>query len=166
MPIQISRLTLNIAALSARLLEEQEVFPRARITAQTIAEALPGSAVIVYTLAALAEGDVWTVMATAGEAAMPEATIPLQTGTLGILARGLKPLLFDGNNLSREEYAHVNVRRTLRSLSYLPLTQGDKLIGAIEILSFEDKLSAVHMNDLGAVAEVASGALHGAQIYP
>ena len=50
MPIQISRLTLNIAALSARLLEEQEVFPRARITAQTIAEALPGSAVNTITL--------------------------------------------------------------------------------------------------------------------
>src|ERR1700731_4477292 len=165
MPIQSSGLTLNIAALSARLLEEHEVFPRARITAQTIAEALPGSAVNVYAIAALAEGDLWTVMATAGEAAVPEETIPLQTGTLGTLARELKPLLFEGNDLSREQYAHVNVRRTLRSLSYLPLTQNEELIGAIEILSFEDNLRAVHMNDLGAVAEVAGAALYGAQIY-
>ncbi len=165
MPIQISRLTLNIAALSARLLEEHEVTPRARITAQTLAEALPGSAVNVYAITALAEGNVWTVMATAGEAAKPEAAVPLQTGTLGILARERKPLLFDGNNLSREEYAHVNLRRTLRSLSYLPLTQREALIGAIEILSFEDKLSAEHVNSLGAVAEVASAALYGAQIY-
>src|SRR6202011_5375294 len=136
MPIQISRLTLNIAALSARLLGEHEVFPRAQITAQTIAEVLPGSAVNVYAMAALAEGDAWTVLATAGEAAVPEATIPLQTGTLGILARELTPLLFEGNDLSREQYAHVNVRRTLRSLSYLPLTQNVELIGSIEILSF------------------------------
>src|SRR3984893_3584774 len=156
MPIQSSGLTLNIAAFSARLLEEQEVFPRARITAQTIAEALPGSAVNVYAIATLAEGDAWTIMATAGEAAVPEATIPLQTGTLGTLARELKPLLFEGDDLSREEYAHVNVRRTLRSLSYLPLTQHGELIGAIEILSFEDKLRAVHLNDLAAVAEVAN----------
>src|ERR1700730_7121273 len=165
MPIQSSGLTLNIAAFSARLLEEHEVLPRARITAQTIAEALPGSAVNVYAIAGLAEGEVWTVMATAGEAAVPEATIPLQTGTLGILARELKPLLFEGDDLSREEYAHVNVRRTLRSLSYLPLTQHGELIGAIEILSFEDNLRAVHMNDLGAVAEVASAALDGGQFY-
>jgi RND family efflux transporter MFP subunit len=165
MPIQSSGLTLNIAALSARLLEEHEVFPRTRITAQTIAEALPGSAVNIYAVTALAEGNVWTAMASAGEAAVPEATIPLGSGTLGILTRELKPVLFEGNNLSREEYAHVNVRRTLRSLAYLPLTQNEELIGAIEIFSFEDKLSAVHMNGLGAVAEVAGGALHGAQIY-
>ena len=88
MPIQSSGLTLNIAAFSARLLEEHEVFPRARITAQTIAEALPGSAVNVYAIADLAEGDVWTVIATAGQAAVPEATIPLQAGTLGILVHG------------------------------------------------------------------------------
>lgn len=165
MPIQISRLTFNIAALSARLLEEQEVFPRARITAQIIAEALPGSAVNVYANTPLADGDAWTVIATAGEDAAPEATIPLQTGTLGILARGLKPLLFEGKALSREEYAHVNVRRTLHSLTYLPLIQREELIGAIEILSFENKLNDAHMNALGAVAEVASGALYGAQIY-
>jgi RND family efflux transporter MFP subunit len=165
MPIQISRLTLNIAALSARLLEEQEVFPRARITAQTIAEALPGSAVNVYTTTPLADGDAWTVVASAGEDAAPEAAIPLQTGTLGTLARELKPLLFEGNALSREEYAHVNVRRTLHSLTYLPLIQREELIGAIEILSFENKLNDAQVNALGAVAEVASGALYGAQIY-
>jgi RND family efflux transporter MFP subunit len=165
MPIQISRLTLNIAALSARLLEEQEVFPRARIIAQTIAEALPGSAVNVYTTTPLADGDAWTVMATAGEDATAETAIPLQTGTLGILARELKPLLFEGNALSREEYAHVNVRRTLHSLTYLPLIQREELIGAIEILSFENKLNDAHVNALSAVAEVASGALYGAQIY-
>ncbi len=165
MPIQVSRLTLNIAALSARLLEAQEVFPRARITAQTIAEALPGSAVNVYATTPLADGDVWTVIATAGEEAVPEAAIPLHTGTLGILARELKPLLFEGNALSREEYAHVNVRRTLHSLTYLPLIHREELIGAIEILSFENKLNDAHMNALGAVAEVAGGALYGAQIY-
>jgi len=165
MPIQISRPTFNIAALSARLLEAQEVFPRARITAQTIAEALPGSAVNVYATTPLADGDAWTVIATAGEDAAPEAAIPLQTGTLGILARELKPLLFEGNALSREEYAHVNVRRTLHSLTYLPLIQREELIGAIEILSFENKLNDAHMNALGAVAEVTSGALYGAQIY-
>src|SRR6202022_5130824 len=101
----------------ARLLEEQVVFPRARNTAQTIAATLPGSAVNVYTTTPLADGDAWTVIATAGENAVPEAAIPLHTGTLGILARELKPLLFEGNALSREEYAHVNVRRTLHSLT-------------------------------------------------
>lgn len=165
MAIQSSGLSLNMAALSARLLEEREASPRARITAQIIAEALPGSAVNVYAVAPLPEGDVWAVMATAGEAAAPEATIPLQTGTLGILVRDPKPLLFEGRSLSREEYAHVNVRRTLHSLSYLPLIRNDALIGAIEILSFENKLSQTQMHDLGVAAAVFGAALYGAQVY-
>ena len=67
MAIQSSGLSLSMAALSARLLEEREVLPRARITAQILADALPGSAVNVYAVTPLPDGDVWTVMATAGE---------------------------------------------------------------------------------------------------
>ena len=164
MPIQSLGLTLNIAVLSARLLEEHEVSPRARVAAQMIAETLPGSAVNIY-LTTLADDHSWSVIATAGEGGVPEALIPLQTGTLGILARELKPLVFEGSTLIREEYAHVNVRRTLHSLSYLPITQSGELIGAIEILSFENKLSEAQLNALSAVAEVASAALYAAQIY-
>ncbi len=165
MPIQSSGLTLDIAALSAQLLEKHEVFPRAQVTAQTIAEALPGSGVNVYGTAPLDEGEAWTVLATAGEAAAPEASIPLQTGTLGILAQELKPLLFEADTLSREDYAHLNIRRTLHSLAYLPLTQDGALTGAIEILSFENKLSESHLKSLDVVSEVVSSALFGAQVY-
>jgi RND family efflux transporter MFP subunit len=165
MPIQSSRLALNIAALSARLLEQQEVSPRSRIMAHTIAEAFPGTAVNVYVTVFLADGDAWTAIASAGEVAVPEATIPLQSGTLGILAKELKPLLFEGTALSREEFAHVNVRRTLHSLSYLPLIQDEVLVGAIEILSFENPLSEEQLKSLDGVAEVASAALHAAQTY-
>jgi len=165
MPIQSSGLTLNIAALSARLLAELEVVPRVRVVAQAIADVLPGSAVNLYAVAALEDGNGWTVLAMAGEGALPEATIPLDAGTLGTLARELKPLLFEGNVLSREEYAHVNVRRTLRSLSYLPLMRDEELIGAIEILSFENRLTEAQLGALSEVAEVAGGALYGAQVY-
>jgi RND family efflux transporter MFP subunit len=165
MPTQSSELTLNIAAFSARLLEEQEVLPRARILAETIAQALPGTAVNIYLTAPLAEGDAWAVTASAGEDAPPEAAIPLKSGMLGILARELKPQLFDGSTLSREEYAHLNVRRTLLSLAYVALIQHEDLIGAIEIISFENRLSKVQLNALSPVAEVASAAIYGAQIY-
>jgi GAF domain-containing protein len=165
MPIQSSGLALNIATFSARLLEQREVSPRSRIVAQAISDAFPGTAINVYVTASLADGDAWTAIASAGEAAIPEARIPLQSGTLGILAKEPKPLLFEGATLSREEYAHVNVRRTLHSLSYLPLIQDELLVGAIEILSFESTLSEEQLESLVAVAEVASAALHAAQTY-
>jgi RND family efflux transporter MFP subunit len=165
MPIQTSGLALNVAALSARLLEEFEVQPRARITAQSIAEALPGSSVNVYATAALTNSNGWTLLARVGEAAIPEAAIPFEAGTLGVLARELTPLTFEGKTLVREEYAHVNVRRTLLSLSYLPLLQDESLIGAIEILNFENRMIQSQLDALGPTAEVASAALYGAHIY-
>jgi len=165
MPIQSSGLTLNIAALSARLLAELELIPRVRVVAQAIADVLPGSAISIYATSARDDGDTWRVLVTAGEGAMPETAIPLDAGTLGVLARERKPMLFEGKALSREEYAHVNVRRTLHSLAYLPLTQDEELIGAIEILSFESKLTEVQLNALAEVGEMAGGALYGAQIY-
>jgi len=165
MPIQSSGVKLQIPALSARLLGQQEVKPRARMIALSVTEALPGSAVNVYGILTAAEGDVWTVLASAGDVVLPEPTIPLSTGTLGILASELKPIRFEGNNLIREEFAHLHVRRTLRSLSYLPLVQEETFMGAIEILTFDEELSQGQLEALQALADVAGGALRGAQIY-
>ena len=165
MPIQTAGLAFNIAALSARLLEELEVLPRARITAHAVAEALPGSSVNVYATATLTNADGWTLLARVGEAAIPEVTIPLESGTLGILSREQRLLMFEGKTLIREEYAHINVRRTLISLSYLPLMQSDSLIGAIEVLSFENKMTQEQLDALSPMAEVAGAALYGAHLY-
>ena len=61
----------------------------------------------------------------------------------------------------------TSAERCARWLSSLDpeLSGDDALIGAIEILSFESELSQAQLNDLGAVAEVFSAALYGAQIY-
>ena len=165
MPIQSSGLMLPIADLSAHLLETQEVGPRARIIAQMVSEVIPGVAVNVYATSARAGGEVWTWLASVGDVAVAESTIPLQTGTLGTLARQLKAVQFDESTLIREEFAHLNVRRTLLSLSYLPLVQEGVLTGAIEILSFTGKLNELYLDALRAVAEVAGSALYGAQAY-
>ena len=165
MPIESSALTLDLAELSARLLEELEFLPRARITAQWIAQALPGSSVNVYASSALADEDGWNILAAVGEAEVAEAVFPLESGTLGVLARELKPLLFEGKELVREEYAHVNVRRTLLSLSYIPLLHDGGLIGAIEIFTFDSALGEAHLEALAPASEIVAAALYGARGY-
>lgn len=164
MPIR-SGLTPPIGDLSARLLQKHEVGPRARILAQTLVDLLPGSAVNVYTISSLPEGDVWVVLASAGEASGHEDAIPLESGTLGVVARELRAVRFEGTTLIREEFAHLNVRRTLRSLSYLPFFRENVLTGAIEILSFDEGLAEAHLDELQGVADIAGGALYGAQVY-
>ena len=164
MATQSPDLALDIAGISAHLLQAREIAPRARTIAHAVAALLPSSAVNTYLLSQTAEGQYWTVRATVGEAA-PDETVPFETGTLGILAASPKPLLFAGKTLIREEYAHLNVRKTLHSLAYLPLVVNDTLIGAIEILSFEAELDETNLNALQAVAAVAGPALNAAQEY-
>jgi RND family efflux transporter MFP subunit len=164
MATQSPNLVLDIAEISVRLLEAHEIAPRARTVARSIATLLPASAVNVYMVSETDEGEVWTVRGTVGDAA-PDETVPLDAGTLGILAADPRPLLLAGKTLIREQYAHLNVRKTLHSLAYLPLVANDALIGAIEILGFEEQLNETHLNDLQGVAEIAGPALNAAQQY-
>ena len=164
MATQSPDLVLDIAAISGHLLEAQEIAPRARTIAHALATLLPATAVNVYLISDTAEGESWTVRATVGEAA-PDEAVPIDSGALGLLAAAAKPQLLAGKTLVREQYAHLNVRKTPLSLAYLPLVVNDTLIGTIEILSFDQPLTEANLHALDCVAEVASAALHAAQAY-
>ncbi len=151
--------------LSARLLSAQEVVPRARILASFVAGRFLGAAVNVYVLSSLNSEEVWLPKASLGEVSVYEGSVPADTGTLGEMKARQKPLLFSGKELQRETYAHLDIRRTLLSLAYLPLVKDGALVGAIEILSFDQEISQDHLRSLNPVAESAAAALVAAQIY-
>ncbi len=151
--------------LSARLLSAQEVVPRARILASFVAGRFLGAAVNVYILSSLNSEEVWLPKASLGEVSVYEGSVPADTGTLGEMKARQKPLLFSGKELQRETYAHLDIRRTLLSLAYLPLVKDGALVGAIEILSFDQEISQDHLRSLNPVAESAAAALAAAQIY-
>jgi RND family efflux transporter MFP subunit len=162
---QSLNLTIDLVDLSARLLTAQELIPRARIIARTIAEQLPGTAVNVYLLFSLDNDEVWVPKATIGDVSVQAENVPAESGTLGELLAQKKVLLRSGKNLLREKYAHLDIRRTLLSLAYLPLCKGEMLAGAIEILSFEKELTGEQLSALGPVADVSAAALMAAQSY-
>ncbi len=151
--------------LSARLLSAQEVVPRARILASFVAGRFLGAAVNIYILSSSASEEVWLPKASLGEVSVYEGSVPADTGTLGEMKARQKPLLFSGKELQRETYAHLDIRRTLLSLAYLPLVKDGALVGAIEILSFDQEISQDHLRSLNPVAESAAAALVAAQIY-
>lgn len=133
--------------------------------ARFVAERFSGAAVNVYLLLSLADEEVWLPRASAGEVSVHEGSVPAETGTLGDLRAQQKPLLFSGKELLRESYAHLDIRRTVLSLAYLPLAKDEALVGAIEILSFDAEISQNQLRALGPVAEVAAAALTAAQAY-
>jgi len=158
-------LKIDLTKFSVELLAAQELIPRARSVARSITEAQPGSSVNVYVAGVLDGEEVWIPRAWSGEQTVRGATVPAKAGTLGEVTARREALLFTGANLSREEYAHLDIRRTLRSLAYLPLESGGGLSGAVEILNFDAELTVAELKELQPLAEIAATALDSARRY-
>lgn len=156
---------LDLNPLSTQLLAEQEVSPRAKAFARFIAGLLPDCAVSVYTLASIEETTVWQPRAIVGDAAIHEAAITAESGLLGSLLLNAAPVLRTAPELKREDYPHIDTRKTLLSLACIPLIQKGNLIGALEMLAFEEPNSEEDIQTLLPAAEVAAAALSSAQAY-
>ena len=135
---------------AASLLAERELAPRCSITAQQVQEFLPGTSVQVYVIEDQGT-PLWSLKAVQGEVS-PEREVPFDHGILGILASSRNSLVFDPAILTREDYAHLNVRRTMKSLALVPVTLDEILVGAIEVVSFDVALA---LEDLATVEDVA-----------
>jgi len=159
---------LQARFLSA-LLQEREVQPRAFLLAQQITEILPGAAAVVYLLQQDAdehEGTIrWSPKAVAGDIHLDDAAIPLDSGTLGLLAKHSQPLLLAGTTLVREDYAHLHARRTLLSLAYVPMIVNETLIGALEAATFDEALDEAELAGLAEFVEYAAPAFSSATHY-
>jgi len=156
---------MDIAAFSAGLLTRLELGPRARYTAEVVANAVPGAAVSVYLLNLQNETETWVSQASFGDVYVQEQALPINAGTLGWLAEDQSVLAFSGPELAREDYAHLDIRKTLQSLAYLPLIQNEKLAGAIEILTFDRPITSDQLTALMPVAELAGAGLLSSQNY-
>jgi hypothetical protein len=134
-------LKIDLNLLAVELLAAQELGPRARRIARAVSEALPGTFVNLYTVGRFAGEEAWILRAWAGGESVGTGHVPLREGTLGELGAEHRVLLFSGADLSREDYAHLDIRRTLRSLAYVALETDGAITGAIEILSFDVAVS-------------------------
>jgi len=153
------------------LLAERELGPRAMLIARRAAELLPGCAAVVYAIEN-PEAPAWTHKATVGEVRVEEAVLAIDQGTLGALGTALAEqqtaLILSAENLRREDYAHLTVRRTLVSMAYLPLFNNQNqevLVGALELASFEEPLTEELLSGLGELVQVAGPALGSAIAY-
>ncbi len=149
MATQESGSTVVPEKLLIALIREREVRPRALLLAQYVAEIFRDASVVVYVIENPEEAE-WSAKAIVGEVRLENETVPLDSGTLGVVAEQQKAILFSGPDLTREDYAHFHARRTLKSLAYVPLLVDSALIGVIEILSFNSPLTE---EDLGVLAE-------------
>ena len=150
--------------LLSNLLREREVRPKCALLAQQAMDLLAGGAVVIYLLEEQDQPH-WVARATVGEVHLDDASVPFDSGTLGVLAAQRKPLLFSGSELVREDYAHLHSRRSLQSLAYIPIITEGTLIGALEAATFDGPITQEHFSALIQVAEYAGPALASALEY-
>jgi RND family efflux transporter MFP subunit len=152
-----------VARFATDLLAQCEVIPRARIVAREVAELSPGAAAVIYVLSN-PDNPCWTPKATAGDIVVGEVP-DFGAGTLGVVADKRKFLVFQGTDLRREDYAHLDVRRTVVSLAYAPLVVHQALIGAIELIGHGEYFTDAILESLREIAEFASPAIAAAVAY-
>src|SRR5208283_1836103 len=163
MATQRSEFTLPVAEFAAALLARTEVSPRAQVTAEQLAQLLPGVAVVVYIIEDL-ENPAWSRKAIAGEVEVG-GSMEFSAGTLGSVAENKTLMVFECADLQREDYAHLDIRRTVAALAYVPLFVDEVLFGAIELVSYEQPLPEATLEALQRVAELAAPALAAALSY-
>ena len=162
MATQRPRFAVSYPELAAALLSSSEVTPRAHLIAQQLSSFFGECAVVVY----LYQEDAgWEPKATEGEVAFSEPVIAPDFGTLGAILAKQAPVVFTGPDLRREDYAHLNVRRTLASLAGIPLFMDDNLVGAVEILSFQQPIAESSLSDLAEFSKLAALGLAAGAVY-
>jgi RND family efflux transporter MFP subunit len=151
--------------LAASLLDSPEISARAALLVDAICRALPGSACILYTMQPLAEEAVWVAIGVSAEVSMADPTIPARAALFAPLLESPLPMVYAAMDLAREDYDHIHVLRTIRSIGYLPLLRERELAGVFEIVSFTEELTPATLQSLDGVAELAVIALGAAQQY-
>ena len=164
MATQVPDPSLMLGEFAAALLSEREVIPRARLIAAQIAQIVPDAAVVVYVVENQEKPE-WAAKAIAGEVRVSQAKVPFEAGTLGELAKSREAFACEASALAREDYAHLDIRRTLLSLSYIPLIVQDVLIGALEIAAFDAAFDEAALGPVVELADYAAVAIASALSY-
>lgn len=156
---------IPLVDFAATLLLQREVGQRAQLIAEQAAHLEPGCDVVVYVIEDQ-DDPAWSPKGLSGDIRVGSDKLEFRAGTLGMVAELSGPyLVLHASQLAREDYAHLDVRRTLASLAYVPLLADGTLAGAIELVSYDRTLSHSLLDRVSALAQLAAPAIASAVAY-
>jgi GAF domain-containing protein len=147
--------------LAQSLLASPEITARAALLADAVRQMLPDSACALYTLREAS----WMALGISDEISMVDPAIAADAPLFASLLQSPRPLVFSAGQLAREDYAHIHVLRTIRSIGYLPLLREEQLMGVFEIVNFSEPLTETALQSLEGLAELTVIALDSAEQY-
>jgi GAF domain-containing protein len=151
----------HISELAQSLLASPETAARAALLADAIRKTLGDSACVVYGL----REALWIPLGVSDEISVVDPAIAADAPLFAPLLQSRHPLIYSAGQLAREDYAHIHVLRTIRSMGYLPLLREQQLVGVFEIVSFGAPLTEASLQSLDGLAELAVIALESAEQY-
>ena len=145
--------------LCAQVLAAPDAATRSMLIAAAVAEQIPDSACAIYRyVPGDGEGE-WTALGLAGDAALEQATFPAADHLMSALISEPGAVIYRGQDLRREDYAHLHLTRSVEGLAYLPLLHQDRILGAIEIISYSRVLEPSELDELAPIILLAAPAI-------
>ena len=145
---------VNEAALEvgALLLSTPDTVTRASIIASIVVAQLPNCACAVHRFVHEDVENAWTVVGLAGDISLEPTTSGSGNRLMAPwMLEAPEPLIYTHADILREDYSHLRIARSVSSISYIPLLQGEDLVGAVEILFFS---GTPRLQDLEAIAPI------------
>ncbi len=145
---------VNEAALEvgALLLSTPDTATRASIIASVVATQLPNCACAVHRFVHEDVENAWTVVGLAGDISLEPTTAGSGNRLMAPwMLESPEPLIYANADILREDYSHLRIARSVSSIAYVPLLQGEDLVGAVEILFFS---GTPRLQDLEAIAPI------------
>jgi len=152
--------------LTNELLAATDSSVRARLIAVAVVELIADSACLVHRLLEGDDGPMLLPVGMAGPVSMGEQMLSAESDLVRPLLAGREEsLVYLGAEVPREEYAHVNVSRSIASLAYLPFSQAGVVVGLIEVMTFGEPMRAAELERLAEVGMLAGPAILSAEEF-
>jgi GAF domain-containing protein len=149
-----------IADFAASLLAAPDSPTRAVLIASAVVQAIPDSACIVHRIMFDRAPSPWIAIGKAGDISVRQNSQSAPGHlTAALLSPESRGQIYSASDIRREDYAHVNVSRSIASIAYLPLRNKNGIVGVIEIFTFSVELQPKGLETLAPILVLASPAL-------
>jgi GAF domain-containing protein len=152
------------ADFAASLLAASDSPARATLIARAVVQLIPDSACIVLRMMSDRPSSAWVAIGKAGDISVRQVSQSSPSRLLApLLSQAPQAPIYLASDIRREDYAHLNVNRSIASIAYLPLLNKDQIVGAIELLTFSSETRRQDLENLTPILALASPALLAAE---
>lgn len=157
---------VNDAAVEvgALLLAAPDAVTRASVVASAIVAQFQNCACAIHRFNSEDLENAWTVIGLAGDVS-PQSTSMGSGNRLmaPLVLESPETLIYASADILREDYSHLQISRSVSSIAYIPLLQGEELLGAAEILTFSGTPRMQDLQGVAPIIQLASTAILAAE---